>query len=154
MHHDDVAVRESDPGVEGGDPPIIPLGHPAEVDVGDRGSVELKLRRTQGGEVVGHHHRAHDRGDMVHLPLHGAHLVLAHGGVGRPEIHRSLGELLDPAARSDRLIVDLDPGLLVVRVEPLAVDRVRERGPGPRQGLGGGRAHRRQSGHRHRLRHE
>src|SRR5258706_3541825 len=55
-------------------------------------------------------------------------LLVGHGTVGRAEVDRALEDLADAAAAADRLIVDLYAGLLVVRVEPLRVDRIGERG--------------------------
>ena len=62
-------------------------------------------------------------------------LILLQRGVGGSEVHRLRGELLDPPAGSDRLVVDLGPGLHALEVlEPLLVDGVGERRSGPREG--------------------
>src|SRR5207245_1278722 len=56
-------------------------------------------------------------------------LLVVHRPVGGAKIHRAFGHLLDPASRSNGLIVDLNVGiLLVVLVEPFGINGVRERG--------------------------
>ena len=42
------------------------------------------------------------------LVLVGLELVIVHGAIGGAKIHGALGDLLDAAARADRLIVDLE----------------------------------------------
>ena len=75
-------------------------------------------------------------------------LVVIHRSVGGAEIDGSFRDLLDPAARADRLIVDLSVLVnLAVFVEPLRIHRVKECGPRAGQGdLGGGHADHRQRG--------
>src|SRR3974377_2235603 len=46
--------------------------------------------------------------------------------------------LFDPAARTDLLIVQTDAGLFLISVRPFGVDRVRERGAGAGNVIGGG----------------
>ena len=73
------------------------------------------------------------------------HVLIGHRRIGGAEVHGARGELLDPAARADRLVVDLDAGRGRVVREPLAVDREREGGAGAVEVLGAGRSRRRRT---------
>src|SRR4051794_1196958 len=69
---------------------------------------------------------------MQDVPRGRQQLFVGHGAVGRAKKDGLIGDLPDAAARPDRLIVDLDVWLqFVVLGEPLRVDRVGERRPGP-----------------------
>ena len=89
---------------------------------------------------------------MEHVAVHRGDLGLVHRAVGGAEVHGALGELADAAAGADGLIVDLDAGLLVVGVEPLGVDRIRERSPGAGEGLGVAAGPQRSGGEQSRMR--
>ena len=52
--------------------------------------------------------------------------------VGGAERHGLGLDLLDAAARADRLVVEADAGLLLVGIRPFRVDRIRERRAGSR----------------------
>src|ERR1700753_4050507 len=61
------------------------------------------------------------------LVLVGLHLLVVHRAVRGAEINGAFGNLLDPGAGADRLIVDLNVTVsLVVFVEPLGVNGVGE----------------------------
>jgi hypothetical protein len=98
--------------------------------------------RGQAGQVVDERHRARDGGEVHDLARHLAQAVVVQRGVARAEVDGARLHLLDAGAAADRLVVDLDAGLLVIDVEPLRVDRVRERRAGARECLrnGGGSA--------------
>jgi hypothetical protein len=57
-------------------------------------------------------------------------LVAGERRVGGAEGHGLGLDLLDAAARADRLIVQADIGLLLIGVRPLGVNRIREGGAG------------------------
>ena len=94
------------------------------------GAGELELARHARDVVDRHDAAEHGRQveDRSRRPLQ---LVVGHRPVARAEEDRLARQLLDAAARADRLVVDLDVGVdLVVLGEPLRVDRVREGGAG------------------------
>src|SRR5581483_373125 len=58
----------------------------------------------------------------------GVDLFVRHRPVGRAEENRLIADLTDPAARTDRLVIDLDVRMqAVVLGKPFRVDRIRER---------------------------
>ena len=70
------------------------------------------------------------------LILKSLELIVVHGAIGSAEIHGAFGDLLDAAARADRLVIDLQMDvLLVVFVKPLGIHGIGKcrAGPGDRQ---------------------
>ncbi len=128
MDHDQVFVRELDPRIERRDPRIVPLGDLAEEDVGDGRGIELERRGAQARQVVCEHDGAENGRQVRDVTLDRRDLLIRHRSVGRTEVDRTLRKLPDAAARSDRLVVDLDAGLLGIRLKPAGVDGVRKGG--------------------------
>ena len=106
---------------------VVPLRDLAQVDGGERLRRDAKL--LHAGQVPDDDHRAHHRRDV--LDAGGLlQLLVAERCVAGPEVDGPLGDLLDAAAGSDRLVVDLDVRVeLVVLAEPLGIERKRERRP-------------------------
>src|SRR5205807_688244 len=103
--------------------------------VNARQGLRCKVRRCgDSGKVVGgndgtEHGREMKDGAAVFV-LESFELIVIHGAIGGAEIDGTLGDLLNAAARTDRLIVDFDRGVfLVVYVEPFRIHGVRESGP-------------------------
>src|SRR6266404_2167874 len=124
--YDDLQVRKLRALVLRRDRRIVPLGDLAQEDAGHGLRRELQVLHAR--RVVDDDHRAHHRRDVLDAGRL-QQLLAAHGSVGSAEVHRLLGDLLDAAARADRLVVDLHARVrLVVLAEPLRIDRERERG--------------------------
>jgi len=83
------------------------------------------------GNVVGRYVSA-EHGGKVQDPeavfvLKSLELLVVHGAIGSAEVHGAFGDLLDAAAGTDGLIVDLKIGVLfVVFVKPLGIHGVRK----------------------------
>src|SRR3989442_1413376 len=125
VHHQDRLVRQRDARVHRGDLRVVPLRDPAQEDVGQDVRCEAELR--VAWQVVRRHDGAEDRRDMQEVAGRPSELVVGHRAVGRAEVHGACGDLPDPAAATDGLIVEA--GTLIdlrVLVEPLRVDRIRE----------------------------
>jgi hypothetical protein len=91
--------------------------------------------RRQLQRVVGHarqvhdqHDRAHDRRELEQVAL--AELVGRQRGVGGAEIDGAVGDLVDAAARADRLVVQLHAGALAGGLAPTLVDGTGKAGAG------------------------
>ncbi len=127
MDHDDGARRQGGAGVQFGDGGIVPPGDLSEEDIREHGPGELQFGIHAWNVVDGHHTAEHRR--KVHdLARRGEQLVVRHGTICGAEEDRLGRDLTNAAARTDRLIVDLYGRMrLVVLVEPLRVDRIRER---------------------------
>ena len=99
----DGLVRELHPAVEAGDRRIIPFRNLAEIDIGNHLAVELELAGLDALDVDHRHDPAHDHREL------GEAILFKIGGfewhVRRAEIDRLGGDLLDAAARADRLII-------------------------------------------------
>ncbi len=103
---------------------IVPVGDLAEVDLGERRAVEHDVARLHAVEIDDRHDAAHH-----HRPLRETGFVEVLGlqrRVGGAEGHGLGLDLLDAAARADRLIVEAVAGLLLIGVRPFGVDRERE----------------------------
>src|SRR5207249_3324973 len=111
MHDDNVIGREARSLVCASDQRIVPLGHLAKVNA--RQGLRCKVQRCgDSGKVVGgndgtEHGREMKDGAAVFV-LESFGLIVIHGAIGGAEIDGTLGDLLNAAARTDRLIVDLD----------------------------------------------
>src|SRR5262249_5200624 len=99
----------------------------AEEDVGEQRSGKLERLRYVW-EVIDDRDDADHRGHVQNrAALRGRHFLVGHRCVARAEVDSLLGELLDAAAGSDRLVVDFYSVLRGILAEPLRVDRLRER---------------------------
>src|SRR4029077_13726348 len=77
---------------------------------------------------VGAKNRREGKKAETMLILEGLQLIVVHGTIGGAEIHGAFRDLLDAAAGSNGLIVDLYvPIFLMIFVEPLGIHRVGER---------------------------
>ena len=63
----------------------------------------------------------------------GFHFGIVHGRVGRAEVYGFGGDVFNAAAGTDGLVVDGDACFLLVFLEPLLIQRRRERRPRPVQ---------------------
>ena len=91
-----------DAGVEFGDGRIVPFGDLAEEDIGEHLAAELELRVHPVG-LVDRDDGAKNRWKMQDLAGRGLQLLVGHRTVGRPEEHRLVRQLTDPAAGSHRI---------------------------------------------------
>jgi hypothetical protein len=120
--------------VEGSETPFIRLRNGGIVPFLDLAEEDVREHRAGELEVGGDARQVVDRDigakhgrKMQNRPRRRLQLFVGHGTIGRPEKHGLVADLADAAAGSDRLVVDLHLRvLLVVLVEPLRVDRVRE----------------------------
>ncbi len=116
--------------VQLGDRGVIPLGDGAEEDLRQRVAVEDEGARGHAFEVHDRHDAAHDHRELDEAVL--LELFTLERRVGCAEGHRLGLDLLDAAARADRLVVETDVGLFFVGVRPLRIDRVGEARTGAR----------------------
>ena len=123
----------ADAGVVGLDLGVVPLLDLAQED--GRQGLPGEAQAGGGrhlGEVVRRHHRPQGGGDVVEGPALGLRqLLVGHRPVCGAEVHRLVGDGLDPAPGADGLVVDPHLGQAVVGVEPLGVEGRGEGGPGP-----------------------
>src|SRR3984885_4836234 len=124
MHDRDCGVGQIDAGIELGDRRIVPLGDVTQEDLGDRRTVERDVTRLDAGQVQDRNDGAVDDGKL-HEAVLGA-IVRAHRLVGGAEGHGLGDDLLDAAARTDRLIVQPDAGVFSVLVRPFGENRIDE----------------------------
>src|SRR5262249_3679328 len=124
MDHNDRLRRQLHVGIELRDCGIVPGLDLAEEDFRQRRAVERKLAGLDAFEVD-------DRNDATHYGRELGEAILVGLGslerhVGRAEGHGLGLDLLDAAARADRLIVQANASLFLVGVRPLRIDRIRE----------------------------
>ena len=124
----DQLVGQLDARIEIGDRLLVPLLDLAEVDVGEHGSRELHRAGRDAFDVHDRHDAADDRRKLHEAG--GLQVLGLERHVGRAEVDGLGLDLGDAAARADRLVVHADAGLLLVRLGPLGVDRVRKRRAG------------------------
>src|SRR5881394_1675524 len=93
--------------IECGNVRVIPLRDGAGEDFSEHGASELQLR-IETLDVVNGHHGAEHRGEVEDGAGRGLQLFVVHRAVGRAEEDGPVGDLLDAAAGSDRLVVDPD----------------------------------------------
>jgi hypothetical protein len=101
VDHDDVLVRQADPGIERGQAAIAPPGDPAQEDLREGGAVEPERRLPNGGQIVGRHHRAEHGRDVLYVALDRGHLLIGHRSISCAEVYGAFDELPNPAARPD-----------------------------------------------------
>ena len=137
MNGNDVLGRELHACIVGGNLGIVPLGDVPKEDGCQRFARELEFRRLEARDVVGRNNRAEGHGDVQDFaPLGFLQLGVGHRAVGRTKVGSLITDCLDAPTGTDRLVVDLDLGELVVFVEILGVERGREGGACAGQGLG------------------
>ena len=129
MRDNNCHVGNRHPRVDLRDLRIVPLQDVAEEYTRENIRRQAKIPR-ESGEVIRGDDRSHDRRNVNDLcPLFVGRILelcVRHRAVGRSEIHRSFDDLLDPPAAADRLVVEFDSRLRMVRVEPLRVNDIRE----------------------------
>ena len=121
-NHRDVLIGQLNAFVQRGDRGRIPLGDLAKINIGDHRAGEAYTARLDALNIHHRHDTAHD-----HRELHEAFFFQLLGSerrIGRAEIDRLGGNLLDAATRPDRLIVHADAGLGLVGFGPLRVERI------------------------------
>jgi hypothetical protein len=112
-------------------------------------AVEHQFARLDAREIDHRHHAAHHGRELDQAVL--VELLGLERHVRRAEGHGLGDDLLDAAARTDRLVVHPEAGLFLVGVRPLGIERVGEGGAraGNVGGLGdAGREGRGQAGRR------
>ncbi len=137
--------RQSQTGVPLGDGRIIPHGDLAEEDVGQNGARQLQLAGGYARDIDGRHNAANNGRELVE-----AVFVLLFEGqrlVSGAEIDRLGLDLLDAAAGTDGLEVELVAGGALVAFSPLGVERRREGGASARDRVGGHSGRTERSGH-------
>ena len=132
---------------------IIPFGDLAEEDLGERRPVEHDLAGLDAFDIDDGNDAAHDHRELDQAVV--SQLLLAERLVGGAERHRLGFDLLDAAARADRLIVEPDARLFLVGVGPFRIDRIGEGRAGTRNigCLGRGDGERCGQAHSCRIRH-
>src|SRR5450432_1289094 len=128
VHDGDGHVRQLQALVQLDDLRVVPLLELAHQDLGQHIGRHLQLARLDARQVDDGHHGPH-----YHRELHQVRLVQLLGlerRIRRAEVDGAFGDLFDAAARADRLVVELDLGVLGVSVRPLRVQRIREGGAG------------------------
>ena len=98
----------------------------AEIDAGERRPVDDDVAGLDAVEVHDRHDAAHDHRELHETVL--VEFLALEGRIGRAKGHGPGFDLLDAAARADRLIVQADAGVLLIGVRPFGVDRIGERG--------------------------
>jgi len=106
---------------------IVPLLDVAQEDLGERRPVDHEVARLDAVEVHDRNDAAHHHRELRETRL--VELLARQRRVGGAESHGLGLDLLDAAARTDRLVVEADAGLFLVRIRPLGIDRIGERGP-------------------------
>ena len=127
VHQLDGGMGQGHMGIEGDQPGIVPMGDPAEIDVGHDRAVQLQLPRHQAQQVHHRHHAADD-----HRELHQARPVQLHrrqGHVGGAEVHGPRLDLLQAAAGADGHVAHRVPALGGIERGPLAIEGLRPAGP-------------------------
>src|SRR5258706_765499 len=140
MDDEDGLVGQRRPGVVRGDRRVIPFLDRAKEDPGDVRGVEVQVGYAL--DVEDHHDRAEGRRHVEDLRSgrKGCDFRVLHRRVRGTEVDRLLGDPLDAAAGTDRLVVDLDVRIFrAVVLEPLRVERGWERRPRALEGDRGGR---------------
>ena len=115
-------------GVELLDRRVVPGRDFAEIDLGERRAVEHEFARLDAFEVHDRNDAAHDRRELHKAVL--LEFFARQRLVGSAERDGVGFDLLDAAARADRLIVQADARLFFVGVSPLRINGIRERRPG------------------------
>jgi hypothetical protein len=139
MDDRDRLFRQLGAGIELLDRSVVPALDLAHEDLGEGRPVE--------GEVAGlDAFQVHDRDDPAHhhreLDQTGLFQVLpGERSVGGAEGHGLGLDLLDAAAGADRLIVETNASLFLIRIRPLGIDRIGEGRPRPGDLGGTGRRH-------------
>ncbi len=126
MHHGDRLRRQLGVGVQLLNSRIIPRFHGSKEDAGQRRAIEHEFSRRHAFHIHNRHNAAHH-----HRKLNQAMLVeirTLERSIGGAERHRLGLDLFDAAARTDRLIVQPDAGILLIGVGPLGINRIREGG--------------------------
>src|SRR5882757_7708365 len=107
MHHDDVACGKLYPFVRARNRGIIPFRNLAQEYSCDSflGEIEFcsHARNVVSRDVSTQHGRKVQNSETV-LVLVSLKLIVVHGTIGGSEIHSTFGDLLDAAARTNRLI--------------------------------------------------
>ncbi len=140
VNNGDRQGRDVEARVPLGDGRVVPHGDVAGEDIGQDGARQLQLTGRNARDVDGRNHAADDGREHVQAVL----VLLVEGQrlVGSAEIDRVGFDLLDAAAGTDGLIVELVAGRTVVAFRPLGVERSREGSAGAgdggaRMGAGG-----------------
>ena len=128
MHDNDFLVGKLDSGVCPGQRFIIPLGDLAQIDSRQGLWREFECLR-YARKIVSGHDSAKHCWEVKDFHFEGAEQLIVERHVGCPEIHRACAKLLNAAAGTNRLVIDLNRGMqLMIDVKPLGIDRVWERG--------------------------
>ena len=110
-------LGQIDARVERLDLGIVPARDVALEDVGERRPVEDELARLDALEIHDRHRAAHDHRELDETGCF--QVVRLEGHVGGAEGHGLGLDLLDAAARADRLIVQADAGHASYRRQPI-----------------------------------
>src|SRR5690606_12854014 len=124
VHDGDLGIGKVQAAVECDDGRVVPLGDPAQEDVGQGRAVELHRARLHAGDIE-HRHHAADYRRKLHQARGGQFFGLERR-IGGTEVHRVGLDLGNAAARADRLVVHLLAGGGVVVGRPLGHDRIDE----------------------------
>src|SRR5690606_38753757 len=126
VHDVDFRRGQRDAGVEAGDRRIVPGIDHAQVDVGDNRSGQAQLAAADAFDVHHRHDAADGRRELDEAGF--GEFIAGQRLVGGAEIDGAGLDLGDAAAGTDRLVVDLVAGGLVVVVGPLGDQGVDEGG--------------------------
>ena len=132
MHNDNRRIGKRCSRVRFSDGGVVPRSYLAEVDSGE--DLRRKFEFTfKSRNVVRGNHRAQNCRKMKNacpsLLLESGDLLILHGAVAGSEVNSASSYLRNSAAAANRLVVDLNIGvLLMVFIKPFRVDRIREGG--------------------------
>src|SRR5437879_11737318 len=128
MDDGDRLIGQLQASVRAGDLRIVPLADLAEVNIGEQLGGQLYLAWGDAIDIHDRHDAAHHHRELNETVF--LELFELERRVRSAEVDRLGHDLLDAAARADRLVVQSDSGLLLVGICPLGVNGIRECGAG------------------------
>ena len=114
-----------DAGVHPLDLRVVPLRDFTQVHFADRFGIEFQFSRLHAGNIDHQHDAAHHGRELEQVVFREKFRRL--GRVGCAEVNRPLRDLLDPAAGTDGLVVQLYARYLVVFICPCGIHGIGER---------------------------
>ena len=141
MHDRDRLARQLGIGIELFDRGVVPGLDVAEEDLGERRTVEDQFAGLYAVEIDDRHDAAHDHRKLREAGF--VELLARQRRVARAEGNGLGLDLLDAAARADRLIVQPVAGDFLIGVRPFCINWIGKSGAGTRNVGGFGRYKRR-----------
>ena len=113
-------IRKRDTGIQIGKRLVVPFDDLAQINIRQHGTGELDFAARNTRQIEGKHFATNHCGEL-HLSVFFQFFGFA-WHIGRAEIDGLGGDLLDTAAGTNGLVVDLVAGRLLVGVGPLGID--------------------------------